>query len=36
MLAPNFDNNIALILNDKYPNVDGGAFFKKVICWFLI
>ena len=27
MLAPNFDNNIALILNDKYPNVDGSASF---------
>lgn len=27
MLAPNFDNNITLILNDKYPIVDGGASF---------
>ncbi len=28
-LAPNFDNNIALIFNDKYPDVDGGVVFLR-------
>ena len=28
-LAPNFDNNIALILNDKYPEVDSGVSFLR-------
>ena len=28
-LAPNFDNNIALILDDKYPKVDGGVTFLR-------
>lgn len=36
MLAPNFDNNIALILNDKYPTVDGGvSFLRKLFVDFL-
>ncbi len=35
-LAPNFDNNIALILNDKYPTVDGGvSFLRKLFVEFL-
>ena len=28
-LAPNFDNNIALILDDKYPKVNGGVTFLR-------
>ena len=36
MLAPNFDNNIALILNDKYPTVDGGvSFLRELFADFL-